>query len=243
MRRWSDLTREEIAEIAPRAVVVVPVASTEQHGPHLATTTDTAILDAILDLAGSRIAESTVMLRAPTLCYGTSEHHLPFGGTLSLSPSTFNAVLRDILRSLVFAHCSRILIVNGHGGNDSIARSASAEMATTHGVVVAMASYWHLVDPPLAFSFPGHAGEAETSMMLAIDATLVRMNRARPSPGTLPSPIRGVQLECPDLWHRIDGFTDNPERAKAETGRLLLDRCADATAAAIDALAAREETP
>jgi creatinine amidohydrolase len=233
---WAEMTRDEVARIAPRALTVLPVASIEQHGPHLPTVTDTALVDAVLDRACELLPDGTTILRAPTLCYGASDHHLAFGATLSLTSSTFEAVLRDLLRSLALAGCSRVLIVNGHGGNESICRVAAGDAAREHELVVATASYWQLEAPPEGIPFPGHAGQFETSMLLAAKEGLVRLDLARPSPGSSSSQLRGVQLNEPDLWTRIDGFTDDPTHASAEEGVVQIERFAKALAAVMAAL-------
>jgi creatinine amidohydrolase len=233
--RWEELTREEVARVAPQAVAVLPVAAIEQHGPHLATVTDTAIVGALLDRALPQCQAE--VLRAPTLCYGASDHHLPFGGTLSLTTATLGAVLADLLRSLALAGCRRILLLNGHGGNDAACRIAATEAARAHGVTVAATSYWQLADPPEGLNAPGHAGEFETSIALALDPALVRAELARPSPAAPPSRAPGLHVEGPELWARIDGVTDDPRRATAELGEALLTRYAAAVAAAVDHLA------
>ena len=126
------------------------------------------------------------ILLAPTLCFGASDHHLPFGGTLSLSTDTLRAVLTDLVRSAAEAGCRRILLLNGHGGNASTCLVVASDLARQTGALVAAASYWDLVDPPEGLSgrFPGHAGEFETSLMLVVRPELVRLDRARPSPGS-----------------------------------------------------------
>ncbi|NUT55395.1 MAG: creatininase family protein, partial [Thermoleophilia bacterium] len=83
VRRWDELTREELAELAPSALLVLPVGTTEQHGPHLATGTDALIAGAVAERAAAAAARPETILLAPTLAYGASDHHLPFGGTLS----------------------------------------------------------------------------------------------------------------------------------------------------------------
>lgn len=245
VHRWERSTREEIAAIAPGAVTVLPVAAVEQHGPHLATGTDTAIVDAVLDRALALCATETSVLRTPTLWAGASDHHLPFGGTLSLSTETFAAVVTDLLRSLVESGCRRVLVLNGHGGNDASCRVATADAARVHAVTIATASYWHLAAAPEGMlASPGHAGQFETSAMLAIDESLVREELVRPSPArprtTWPD---GVHVTDAGGWERIDGFTDDPRRASADTGRLLLESYAEAVAVAIDALAVHPIDP
>lgn len=238
--RWAELTREEISRHAITAVTVLPVASIEQHGPHLATITDTALLGEVIARACAVIGAEVDVLLAPTQPYGLSDHHIPFGGTLSLSSATFHAVLRDLLRSLAQAGCTRTLLINGHGGNAAICSVAAADAAREENMVVATASYWELITPPaeMAGLFPGHAGEFETSLLLAIDPSLVRLDSTRKSPGSLAPALRGLQVSSPGLWQDIDGFTDDPRAANGATGDVLLSRCAEGLAQAIRDVAA-----
>lgn len=238
VHRWDRLTREEVTALTARAVLVLPVAAIEQHGPHLAVRTDTAILEAILDLALPLVPGEVNVLVAPLLCYGASDHHLPFGGTLSLTTTTLRSVLADLVRSAAAAGCKRILLVNGHGGNTLTCGLIASDAAARHGIIVSSASYWDLIEGnDLGFPLPGHAGHFETSLMLEVDASLVRTQ-----PQMLPKPVhdvplRGMQLVRPDFWQRIDGFTDDPRSATAAMGQALLEQLASAVASAIVAVA------
>jgi creatinine amidohydrolase len=237
VHRWAELTREELRELTGTSLTVLPIASIEQHGPHLPTVTDTALVETVLDRACLLVEQSTV-LRAPTLCYGASDHHLPFGGTLSLTSETLAAVLRDLLRSLGACGCRTVLVLNGHGGNEAACRSAAADAAREHALTIGTASYWDLIEPPpTTAAFLGHAGAAETSMMLAVAEPLVRLDLARPSSSAPAQAPRGVRIDEPDLWQRLDGFTDDPREATKPWGDELLDRCARALAEVMEVLA------
>ena len=137
VRRWDALTREEIAALAPEALLVLPVGSTEQHGPHLATGTDALIATAIAERAAAAAASPPTILLAPTLAYGASAHHLPFGGTLSLDVATFQLVLRDLLASAASAGVGRVFVLNGHGGNAAACAIAVAEASRELGLLAA----------------------------------------------------------------------------------------------------------
>lgn len=241
--RWAELTREEILALAPTAVTVLPVASIEQHGPHLPTITDTALLGEVIDRACRRLAEPEAVLVAPIQPYGSSDHHLPFGGTLSLTSETLGVVLGELLRSLRHSGCRRVLLLNGHGGNATICRTVAADAARRHQMLVVTASYWELIEAPNADEgFPGHAGRFESSMLLAARPDLAHLDRSRVSPGTVPPRVAGLQITAADFWQQIDGFTDDPGKADADTGGELLDRCAAALAEAIRTIAALEIT-
>ena len=237
--KWAELTREEIAKLCPSAITILPVASIEQHGLHMATSTDTVLVDEVIARACVTVSDEIDILLAPTQTYGSSDHHLPFGGTLSLTSSTFYAVLRDLLRSLAKAGCGRSLLLNGHGGNAAICRVAADDASREENMMIVSASYWELIEPPNDVAdFPGHAGKFETSLMLSARPELVHMERAQPSPGNEPPRNRGLQISAPDLWSRINGFTDDPRSAEVEIGEELLVRCAQAVAQALRGIAA-----
>ena len=233
---WASLTREELADAAPSAVTVLPVAAIEQHGPHLPTVVDTALVTAIAGRACDRVDAATIL--APTQAFGASDHHLPFGATLSLTALTFRSVVRDLLRSAARAGCTRVLVLNGHGGNAAICADVASEAAEAEGIVVATCSYWELLPAPpgVPGRYPGHAGVVETSLMLAVAPELVRLDRARRSPGELTDNPSGLRVADPAMWQRLDGYTDDPRAASAELGEELLGLFAEAVAAAIDHL-------
>jgi creatinine amidohydrolase len=239
VRRWNELTRDEIGELAPSALTVIPVGSTEQHGPHLATATDAALVTAIAERGAERASRPETILLAPTLAYGASDHHLPFGGTLSLQVETFQRVLADLMSSAARAGCRRVFILNGHGGNTAACAIAAAEASREHGLLCASAIYSALLDPSaLDAPVPGHAGQFETSLMLAVAADHVRLERTRSSPGgAAHHRHRGLTVAEPGRWSELDGFTDSPEQASAELGAELLELCARAVAGAIEEVA------
>ena len=239
LHRWEALTREEIGALAAEALLVVPVGSTEQHGPHLATGTDALLATAIAERAAEAATAPETILLAPTLAYGASDHHLPFGGTLSLRVSTFQLVLRDLLASAAEAGVRRVFVLNGHGGNAAACAIAVAEAAREHGLQAATALASDLVDAS-AIEGPvrGHAGSFETSLLLALDPARVRPELARPSPGgAARKRPRGLVAAEPGRWQELDGFTDRPDEATRERGEAALAACVAAVAAAFEHLA------
>ncbi len=103
---WGRLTREEIEAFAATALTVIPVGTTEQHGPHLATCTDALLAETLALRAAEAATAPEVILLAPTLAYGASHHHVPFGGTLSLDVDTLQRVLADLLASAAASGCA-----------------------------------------------------------------------------------------------------------------------------------------
>jgi creatinine amidohydrolase len=240
VRRWDELTRTELADLAPDALLVVPVGSTEQHGPHLATGTDALLAGEVARRGAEAASRPETILLAPTVAYGASDHHLPFGGTLSLRAETFQRVLADLLASAAAAGCRRAFLLNGHGGNTAACAVAVAEASREHGLLCASAIYSQLLEPgSVAAPVPGHAGLFETSLVLAVAPERVRLDRARPSPGgAARKRLRGLSVAEPGRWQELDGFTDDPSAASAELGAELLETCARAAAAAFEEVAA-----
>jgi creatinine amidohydrolase len=236
---WDALTREEIASVAPDALLVLPTGTTEQHGPHLATGTDALIATAVAERAAAAATRPETILLAPTLAYGASDHHLPFGGTLSLGVTTFQLVLRDLLASAAAAGCRRVFLLNGHGGNAAACAIAVAEASRDHGLVAATALVSDLVaaadvDGPKR----GHAGSFETSIVLALDRERARPDRAVPSPGgEARKRPPGLVVGEPGRWQELDGFTDRPDEASRARGDRALAACVRAVAAAFEEVA------
>lgn len=238
VHRWDELTREEISDLAPDALLVLPVGTTEQHGPHLATGTDALLAEAVAKQAAATAARPDAILLAPTLPYGASDHHLPFGGTLSLGIATFQRVLRDLLASAASAGVRRVFVLNGHGGNAAACAIAVAEASRDLGLLAATAMASDLVDPSeIDGPVHGHAGSFETSLVLALSPAHVRRELARASPGGDARRRRGFVVAEPGRWRELDGFTDRPDEASRERGERALAVCVAAVAAAFEQLA------
>lgn len=240
VRRWDELTREELRTQAGDALLVVPVGATEQHGPHLATGTDALIAAAVSERAAAAARAPELILLAPTLTYGASDHHLPFGGTLSLRVETFRLVLRDLLASAAAAGIRRVFILNAHGGNKAACSIAVAEAAREHDILAATALVSELVEPS-AIEGPaaGHAGSFETSLVLVLAPDHVRSELRRPSPGgAARTRARGLFVGEPNRWEELDGFTDRPDEASLERGARALEACVAAAAAAFEEVSA-----
>lgn len=250
---WNEMTRDELRDLLPEAVVVVPTGATEQHGPHLATGHDTFSVTGIAQQAADTASSAVVVV--PTLPFGSSHHHLAFGGTLSLATETYYRVVSDLVMSIVAGGGRRIFLLNGHGGNQElnvlVARDLALKQPTEAPVVIAAASYWQIAEdsilntPGMAgIPQPGHAGAFETSTMLATTPARVRNTFAArdEDPSRLPT-IPGTRIEASNAWQAFDGFTDFPQNATAELGAALLDGIVRDVAAAFDGLAAHPLLP
>src|SRR5262249_45458883 len=232
MRLLEELTREEARALAPQALVILPVGAVEQHAPHLPIGTDAFAVEYIARAAAAALPGHVPSLVAPTLPFGSSHHHLPFGGTLSLSTETYYRVLRDLAESLIVSGFRRIFILNGHGGNNELIQLVARDLALQHPAHLAAASYWSIAWDALIAAqahvdagLPGHAGTFETSLILALRPALVREPRPHRDSPTGSDP-RGAnapyRAELHGAWWRIDGYTDSPDQADAERGAAYL---------------------
>jgi mycofactocin system creatininase family protein len=209
--RLGERTWTELDGPAPRTVLV-PVGSLEQHGPHLPLDTDARIAAAV----ARRAADGDPgLLLAPPLAYGASGEHEGFPGTLSIGHEALRAVLVELGRS-AGAWASRLVFVNGHGGNLPTVPSAVATLRH-EGRNVA----WYGCAVP---DGDAHAGRTETSILLELDPAVVRTGAARAGNTTplrelLPALLRGGVSAVSG-----NGVLGDPAGASADEGRVLLDR-------------------
>jgi creatinine amidohydrolase len=232
MRRFAELNREQLREAAASgSLVVLPIGATEQHGPHLPTGTDYFTIEAVAAESARIAAAEIPVIVTPALPFGSSDHHLIFGATLSLSTETYYRVLRELVESLVTGGFRRIFLLNGHGGNHELAELAARDVALRREASVAAGSYWAIAWDGLVAAganrgrcLPGHAGDFETSLMLALRPDLQpgplphRDSPGDTDPKARPTPWR---TELHGAWRQIDGYTDSPDQASVETGRRL----------------------
>ena len=226
---FAEMTRQELRAIAGETTVVLPLGATEQHGPHLPAGTDFFTVDRLAQAAAERAAAEVAITVTPALPFGSSDHHLTFGATLSLRTETYYRVLSDLLRSLVTDGFRRIFLLNGHGGNHELAQLAARDVALELPVRIAAASYWTVAwdalieqKAHLGCRLPGHAGVFETSMMLAQRPELIAAGRPHRDnvPDTDPRNFHApYRHEVHDSWKRIDGYSDSPDQASEEKGR------------------------
>jgi creatinine amidohydrolase len=238
-----ELTREASAARAGEALVVVPIGATEQHGPHLPLGTDFLIVEHVARAAAqmARSEGGFDVLVAPTLPFGSSHHHLTFGGTVSLASEGYHGALRDMTASLIRSGFRRIFLLNGHGGNHELMQLVVRDLALEHPVNLAAASYWNLAAEAVDGSglleamLPGHAGVFETSLILALRPELVAQplpHRGEAELARVAIPRTAFRAERAGFWERIDGYTDSPDQASAELGRRLLQTVIPPVAAA-----------
>ncbi|WP_313674663.1 mycofactocin biosynthesis peptidyl-dipeptidase MftE [Mycolicibacterium sp.] len=209
-------TWAELADGA--AIVLVPVGSTEQHGPHLPLDTDTRVATAV----AAAVAANLDLLVAPPIAYGASGEHQGFAGTVSIGTAALQAVLVEYGRS-ASDWARRVVFINGHGGNVDALHAAVALLRTEHRDAA-----WC---SPAAHGSDAHAGHTETSVLLHLSPDLVRTAETRP----------GNTDALVDLMPRLraggvrvvsdSGVLGDPTTATAAHGARLfaemVDDCAD----------------
>ena len=239
---WARMKAWEINALAQEnAVVILPVASIEQHGPHLPVMTDTRLGHEVA-LRAARLAwpkRKTIV--APVVWSGLSEHHMSFGGTLTLSHATFRALIADLITAIRRAGFRDILISNSHGGNiialqqilDEIAPTSDATLVATTYVIEAGDRYHGIMEDQQSIM---HAGEGETSMMMVCEPDLVDTSDLAslnvPS-GNGPAFLGAGRASY--RWRPLTHVTHNgvigyPEKSSTAKGQALLDVGAEAVA-------------
>jgi creatinine amidohydrolase len=195
---WMRLTAEELrARAAEDALVIIPVASLEQHGPHMATGVDIILASGVAARTAAGIAAAGApVVVTPCVWTGLAEHHMEFGGTVTLDFESFSGVLRGVVKSAARHGFRRVMLLNGHGGNAEAVMVAASEFTIEFGIKVAAGTYWHMVPEVIApilelQSGLMHACEAETSMMLALRPDSVRMDRLAEAHGPMSTRVAG----------------------------------------------------
>jgi len=229
---WTRLTAAEIqARATPATVVIIPVASVEQHGPHLATGVDMWLAGAVAERTARKLqATGTTALVTPPLWAGLAEHHMAFGGTVTLDEAGFAAMVGGVARSVARHGFRRIALLNGHGGNVEAIQTLAIVLTRETGVPVVGVTYWLANTDTFGAILEAqpnvmHACEAETSMMMAVQPDCVRAEaiaRAVPKRFAPPAPP-GFKRHRGFAEMTDTGVIGDPRAASAEKGERLLD--------------------
>jgi creatinine amidohydrolase len=182
---WAELTTKDFEGLDPeKTVAILPVAATEQHGPHLPVMTDTAIAEGMIALLRARLPADLSVLVLPIQSIGKSNEHLLSPGTLSLSAETLLRVLVETGEGVHRAGLRKLVLANSHGGNASVISTATRELRVRLGML-AVATHWRWFGLPngmydaVEAKHGIHAGDIETSLMLQFRNDLVRMDKAK----------------------------------------------------------------
>lgn len=249
--RWWRMSSADIAGVAAEdSLVIVPVGSIEQHGPHLRLEEDIANALTLAEMAA--LASPRSILVAPPVWWGMSPHHMGFAGTISLRLETLTALIGDICASIAAHGFRRILLLNGHGGNAGALVAIVTQLSADLGLFVATTSYWTLIPDVLGetgTSGPGgmgHAGEMETSLALYLRPGSVATDRLRADLPATASSRRSIDLRASgpvsqplDLERDTrEGVIGDPTAATIEKGQVFVDALVERLVEVIDELAA-----
>ncbi|MDF1706137.1 MAG: mycofactocin biosynthesis peptidyl-dipeptidase MftE [Aeromicrobium sp.] len=208
-------------ELTDRPLVLVPVGSTEQHGPHLPFDTDTVIADAVARRAAERLPRAVV---APALAYGSSGEHQSFPGTSSIGGQVLRATIVELVRSMS-TWSQRVVLVNGHGGNVGALSSAVQQMVDEGHDVAWVPCATEDVDL--------HAGLTETSLMLHLRPDSVRLDQAEVGDTRPLADIIGQLVAGGVAAVSPNGVLGDPTRADVALGRRVLEDMVEQTVTAV----------
>ena len=243
-RFWADLTTADFAALdAARTVAVLPVGATEQHGPHLPLAVDQCLVDGILARSLPQLPPETPVLVLPTQQVGYSPEHAQFAGTLTLPVETVIATWVALGECVARAGVRKLLLFNAHGGQASLLDIVARELRVRCRLIVYGCSWWNLplgeqvtgLFPPDEHRFGVHAGDMETSMLLALAPRTVRMAQAKNFPSTSREraaryPVLGNGRSAKLGWamqdYNPEGAAGNAAAATAAKGEAVLDAAA-----------------
>lgn len=240
-RYWSDLSTREFAQLdAARTIAVLPVAATEQHGPHLPVSVDADLVDGVVAACLPHLAPELPVLFLPTQKVGFSPEHQAFHGTLTLSATTVIRLWTEIGESVARSGLRKLVLLNAHGGQVGLTDPVARDLRARLGMMVYSVQTFALDTGPEAgklFSaeehrYGVHAGQSETAMMLALRPERVDMQHA----GRFDSSSRQRAALFPTLgdgrsaklaWQIQDynpsGAVGDAAAATAAQGQVLLD--------------------
>jgi creatinine amidohydrolase len=243
-RHWSTLKSPDFAQLdLPRCIAVLPVAAVEQHGPHLPLNVDAALVEGVVEATLPHLPATQPVLFLPTQSVGFSPEHTRFAGTLTLKAETVIRLWTELAESVAQTGVKKLVLLNSHGGQVGLLDVVARDLRARLGMLVYSVNWFNL---PLTgedgkpvndlFSaeehrFGIHAGEIETSMMLALKPGQVDMAKAQNFHSTSQDrakkfSILGDGRSAKLAWQMQDynpqGAVGNAAAATAEKGRALL---------------------
>lgn len=251
-RHWSDLVTTDFETLdRKRAIAVLPLGATEQHGPHLPLSVDANLAHGMVEAAIPHLPTGLPVLFLPVQRIGFSPEHAAFPGTLSLKAETVMRLWTEVAESVAASGITRLVLFNAHGGQVGLMDPVARDLRARLGMLVYCVSWFNLPlttpdgsDLMARFSdheqrFGVHAGQIETAMMLALKPRLVRMNHAKAFASASERrarkfPILGNGKSARLAWAAQDlnpaGATGNAAAAKLEDGLALVDAAGRALA-------------
>ena len=241
---WHEQSWPAIRELEKKTPVVVPIASCEQHGHHLPVFVDSIQVTSIAERVEKTLGDRVLL--TPTLWLGSSHHHNDFPGTISVRPSLFSEMIKDVARSILRAGFRRIFFLNGHGGNVVPGSQALSELVAeddgANESFLVLASWWDACRDVMGPEHQGteqagviHACEYETSLILMLRPDLVDMDKVRPAGAVLDNAWfasdsrRASRVNVFGRFNRwtAHGFLGKPEAATAAKGQSIFDAVTD----------------
>lgn len=240
-RYWSDYTSEAFSRLDREQIIaVLPVGATEQHGPHLPLSVDTAIANGIVEATIEKLPASSKALFLPTQAIGKSNEHSRFPGTLTFSAQTLISMWCEIGDCVAASGVKKLVLLNSHGGQISTMDIVARELRIRHGMMVFSVNWFGQGMPEGVYSDHEmhhgiHAGDMETSVILELHPDLVDMGKAqnfRTLTETFASDFKHISLSgAKPGWQIQDinphGAAGDASAATAGKGRKTIDFAAD----------------
>ena len=243
-RFWADLKSPDFAQLdLARCIAVLPVAATEQHGPHLPLNVDTALAEGVIAAALAHLPDDLPALFLPTQAVGFSPEHTRFPGTLTLKADTLIRLWTEIAESVAATGVNKLVLFNSHGGQVGLLDVVARDLRARLGMLVYSVNWFNLplldeAGASVAAQFSAdehrfgiHAGDIETSMMLALKPERVDMAQAqnfhstsqdRAEKFSLLGDGRSAKLAWQMQDYNAHGAVGNAAAATADKGRALL---------------------
>ncbi|GDX11634.1 creatinine amidohydrolase [Verrucomicrobiota bacterium] len=237
----TELTWPDVAALDRDTPVIFPIAALEQHGRHIPVFTDSMLMGEIANRAEGTLGARALF--APLQWLGNSHHHMDFPGTLSAEPRVYLDLLCGLLENFIAHGFRRLLLLNGHGGNDVPGKQAVFEVRQRHrernDLLLLFCTYWnldadpHTAHPDLHQKQMGHACEWETSMVLRLAPHLVKNHTGVP-----PQEFGNAFEPASRGWTMTDrsehGHVGDPRSASAEKGEALFGEFTKGTVSLIE---------
>ena len=239
---WGDFPTTEYAATDPEATIaVLPVAAIEQHGPHLPVSTDTTIMNGMLETVIERLPAAFDVRILPVQAVGKSNEHLAFPGTLTLPATTLIDAWTELGASVSRAGVMKIVVVNSHGGNEEVMGIVTRELRVRFGMLAVKTSWMRFGRPDGIYSdvegrYGIHGGDIETSLMLHFRPDLVDMRKAQDFPSAVSKAEQAFELLRHTGQHafawmagdlNVAGVVGEAAKATAEKGRATAEHQAD----------------
>jgi creatinine amidohydrolase len=241
-RFWADYTSADIGAMDKDTLIaVLPVAAIEQHGPHLPLSVDTTLVNGVIESTIPKIPAAQNVLFLPTMQVGKSNEHERFPGTLTFSAQTLMTMWMELGACVARAGVKKLVFFNSHGGQMNLMDIVARDLRSKHDILVIAANWYTLGVPPGMFSADEmrhgiHAGDVESSMMLALTPQNVKMQHAQNFRSRTEDFARDykyisitntgkVGWQTQDL--NAHGAAGDASKATAEKGRAVLDYVSD----------------